>query len=250
MKRDLPLKMISSLLGLLLMTESCSYFKGTQTVAIDQNEERVVNPTEACESEAVFIPEEFDSTLISLFEIQAFLINDAMVAIINQAPQELIDMGQNNLFENTHEIAFLFASPYGSQVAYRVETLLDQQMRLLLDYVHALKSQNKALAKTLLAQSYSNGRLLVEFLNIMNPFFAFEPEKYMLDEHVTIESNQAIAYLTGDIKRAEELKQLSAGQLKELAIHISKAVRMQMTECTSPYVPAVFGSELMSPGSG
>ena len=232
MRKDLPLKMISSLLGLLLMTESCSYFKGTKPEAIDLNEEVFVNPTEDCESEAaVFIPEEFDSALISLFEIQAFLINDAMVAIINHAPQELVDMGQSNLFENIHEIAFLFASPYGSEVAYRMETLLGQQMRLLLDYIHAIESQNEALAKTLLVQSYSNGRLLVEFLNIMNPFFAFEPEKYMLDEHVTIESNQAMAYLNGDIERAEELKQRSVGQLKELAIHISKAVRKQMTEC-------------------
>lgn len=227
MQKNISLWVLSSWLALGLMTGACSYFKRAPVEVMEEAEfEGLV---EDCDSECpYFRPEEFRAALTKQYELQGHLLNDAMVAILND--QEFVDLAINNLNDNTHEIAAVLGTVYGSRVAEQIELLLNCQNQLLLDYLDALKAQNKVLAKEYLRQSYANGHLLMEFINIMNPFFAYRPETYMMDEHVTLESDQAQAYLQGDIERAEELKQRSIKQMEEMALHLAGAIETQMTE--------------------
>lgn len=228
MTQKISLWMLSALLGLGLIAQSCSYFKRTQIEPIYEEEE-VVNASEDCDSECpFFMPEQFEAGLSNLFEMQGNLLNDVMVAVLND--QEFAEIGESNLYENTHEIAALMGTVYGSRVADQIEFLLGRQNQLFLAYLDAIKCQNDALAKRLLVQSYANGHLFVELINIMNPFFAYAPEKYMMDEHVTLQSDQAKAYFKGDIERGEELKRRSIKQSQEMGLHIARAVQTQMTE--------------------
>lgn len=223
MKKKLSALVLFSLLGLALMAQSC---KRSQMEVEDPSEAIVLTPRVDFEPPD-FYPEAFEACLTNYFEMQSRLFNDAMFAVIVNASQEIIENGQTNLFNNTHEIGMLFSTVYEPEVAARIECLLNQDICLFFEYLNALQSRNKESAKTILVQLYANGRMLVEFINIMNPYFAYEPEKYMLDEHVTLITDQAEAYLRRDLKRAQELNRRSVKQLKELAVHITKAMVKQ-----------------------
>lgn len=236
MKQNVSIGMILSLLGLLLMTESCRRFnRPTEIVYQDKEtvyqDEECFENIEDCDSETpFFLPEEFESNLCRLFEMQGILLNDAIVAILHHPSEEIVEQGKTNLCENGHEIATLFATIYGSKVGSRIEALISQQNKLFLAYAFAIKFQNDDLAKELFVRSYVNGQMLVEFLNIMNPFFAYEPEKYMMDEHVTLETDQVKAYFKEDLEQAEELKVRSIKQLREMAMHMAKAIHTQIAD--------------------
>lgn len=228
MKKKLSARLLFSLLGLAMMAQSCTR---SQIEVEDPSEAFVLTPRVDFEPPD-FYPEAFEACLSNYFEMQALLFNDAMFAVIVNAPQEIIENGKTNLFNNTHEIGMLFSTIYEPEVAARIECLLNQDICLFFEYLDALKSRNKELSKKKLVQLYANGHMLVEFLNIMNPYFAFEPEKYMLDEHVTMITDLAEAYLRRDLKRAQELNRRSVKQLRELAVHITKAmVKQYEPEC-------------------
>jgi len=233
MKKDVSFKMIASLLGLMLMTESCSCNKNHQMEPIYQEDmaRDDGNDIEDCDSDClIFIPDEFESNLSDLFGMHGQLLDDAMTAILTDPTLETVKKGESNLFVNAHEIAVLLGTIYGSHVAYRFEILLDQQIRLFSEYIQAIRFQNKSRAKCLLVRAYANGDLLVEFLNIMNPFFAYKPEKYLMDENVTIVSNQAAAYFKGDLEEADKLRIRLLHQLMDMAGHLSKAIQSQMAD--------------------
>lgn len=219
--------LICALITLLFFTASCR-----STVNKKLPEEIVEdNFVEDCDSEVNEInPSEFLNHLADLFKLQGLLLNDFIVAKLNHQSLEMMETGKVNLFMNTSEIGNLFTNIYGSRVALRIGELLSEQMKLFLAYLDALQSKNDPLAKNLLQQSYYQGHLFIEFLNLMNPFFAFTSEKYMMDEHITLVSNQAIAYLKEDIEQAEELKSWTVDQLEELAVHIAKAIETQIVD--------------------
>lgn len=221
MKKDFSLSIIISLLGLVILAHSC---KAPHMEV--ENRESIEIPMQDFEPPE-FCPEDFEERLGALLEMHGFLFNDAMFAVIFNLPDEIIDNGKTNLFNSTYEIAMLFSTVYDPAVAARIQVLLDQDIGLFFNYIDAIKSGNKELAKKRLVQSYANGQMFVQFLNIMNPYFAYEPEKHMLDEHVTLLADQVNAYLRRDLIRAEELNNRSAKQLKELALHITKAIQKQ-----------------------
>lgn len=217
-----------SLLSICLLAESCNYFKGPQQAVFQEYEEP---PFGECEPECdYFFPEEFENHLCTLFDLQGQLYNDLIFALTNDAEQEIVQQGISNLLVNNHEIADLFATVYGSKAASRIEHYLCEETQLLIAYIEALKFQNPIMAKELLRESYANSHMLVEFLNIMNLYFARAPETYMMEQHVTLITDQAQAYLQGDIEQAESLNRRTRTQLNEMAFHLSKAVQKQMCE--------------------
>jgi hypothetical protein len=237
MKQTFPLQtfplLISSLIGLLFATESCQLFKKRQVDLTHQEVEAFTHSIGDSETECFFfLPEQFERQLVALFEFQGLLLNDAIALSFTNISAEDFDLCRTNLFDNVHEIGVTFSTVYGSNVGSQIETLLNEQTELLFAQIAAIHCRNRESLKNNLAQSYSNGYLFIEFLNILNPYFSAQTEKYMMDEHILLQVEQIKAYSQGYLKRGEELKCRSINQFVELAIHISKAVEKQMTDCT------------------
>lgn len=239
MKKVLYLPLFCLLIGSLLLLQACSYFRSSkQEVTCEETEDvELPDVIEECDSECpTFKPEDFDHCLSDLLAVQGQLLYDVMMVSFNpfsqEIPllQEMVAQAATNLFANTREMGHLFATVYGRQVGDRIEGYFMTNNHLLLAYINALKCQEELERKEWLRQLYVNGHLFVEFMNIMNSFFALQPEKYMLDEHVTLQTEIASALMEGDIERAEELKERSIAQMKELALHLYRAIFIQMTE--------------------
>lgn len=221
---------MSGLLVLALTMQSCHYFRAPPREVIVEEEKPNPYPDDGSE-DPWFCPEDFESRLIDLYELQSILFSDVIVAMINDLDPEIIENSWKNLYGNVHEIGALFMNVYGSPVASRIKTLWDQQVALFIEYLIAVRCGDQPRAKSLLIRSYANGHLIVELLNIMNPYFPYQPEKYLMDEHVMLQSDQALAYLKGDTERAEELMGRSVAQSREMALHLSKAMQKQLTIC-------------------
>jgi hypothetical protein len=178
----------------------------------------------------IFQPEEFEQNLSDLLETHGVLLNDAILAALNDASEEVMQSGQESLFDNVHEIAALFIPIYGPRIANRIEHLLNKHIQLGSFYINAIKGCDSHLAQQIARHAFINGHMIVEFLSIINPFFSYEAELLMFDEHITLENQQVRAYFEGEIVRAEELRDESLKQLREIAGHIAKSVERQVED--------------------
>jgi hypothetical protein len=181
-----------------------------------------------CDTECLcFWPEQFEGHLVSLFELQGLLLNDAIALSFADSCDEILDLCRDNLYDNVHEIGIAFASAYGSRVGSEVEKLWMQQTNLTLAQLQAVFYQDPKAENRFLMEAYANGSLFIEFLSILTPYFSAQGEKYMMDEHVSLQSEQIKAYSRGLINRGEEFRCRSVDQLVELALHISKAIEKE-----------------------
>lgn len=183
-------------------------------------------------AEIIIEEEEFTENLEQLFLTHGVLVNRFVFAVLNQDTQESLDSEKRSLFENSKYLANLIAYVYGSRIGKRFEYLFNRHIKLTLAYIYAVKDCNPLLAQEIEKQALANGDLLIEFLNLINPYFPLKPERYMFEEHVTLEMQQITAYLNGNYERAEKIKEQYFKQLEEMGRQWAKAIILQFTSQT------------------
>jgi len=232
MKKFLSNRMKVLCIGLLLATQSCSFFK--------RDKGHLTPPDLLTEDVSFEKPEDLDRNTVDLlnqgleqnfedlFETHGILINEAILTAFDNDSQDEIDSDQTTLLENVHDIANIIGSIYGLRIGERFEVLFSTHIKLSFNYIYAIKNQNPLLAKQLSRLAFHNADLFVEFFNKINPFFAYEPERQVFHEHLTLEADLISAYFTEDFMEAEGLRVRLLKQSQEMARHFAKAIEKQI----------------------
>ena len=197
-----------SILGLLLVSQLYVYSQTTNTNRMTS--QRVTTGE-------VSSANDFKQTLRNLFEEHALLLNQAIVSAANNAPQNIIEAGKQNLFNNSRQLANLISTKTSPQSGHQFETLFNEHIRLGSEYINAVKANNQALAQQVANQALSNGRMIAQFFSRLYPATPARTWQEMLDHHVEIEAEQTKAYFKKDLQQATALKNESVVQIKELA---------------------------------
>lgn len=216
-------------LGLLIFfLPSCSFFgKGKNEIILQPEKEECKIKQEDLDTNIVIQDDEFVQNLESLFVTHGVLLNSVIFNSLNNESQEVIEAEKASLSDNAHQIANVLASVYGSRIGNRFEYLFKRHVQLGLAYIQAVRENDQFLASQITLQAYHNSDMLIEFLNIVNPYLPLVPEKFMFEEHIRLESEQAIAYFSGDYQSAENIKEEYFKQLEEMARQWAKAILTQ-----------------------
>jgi hypothetical protein len=175
-----------------------------------------------------------EQNLQILLNEHGLLLNQAILAALNNAPPAMIEAGKARLLKNSSNIAYLLSSIYGVQAGEIFENLFNQHILLGSQYINAVKMNNMNLADQISNQAIANGRSLAEFFSRLSPTIPYAIWQQMFDQHVMIEAAQTRAYFTGNIAKANQLRDASLMQLKELADIIAYAISKQSPQA-GPY---------------
>jgi hypothetical protein len=231
MKKYLSVCIKCLLLGSLLLTYSC-YRKGNNHFLEEKQDDWFVIESEEPGLDLSQL-EEFEDSLAELFAEHGRLFNEAILTILYQNSEEAIQEKESALLENSHEIASLISLAYGIRIGQRFKELFNHQIELGSAYIKAIKNQQLSLAYDLSHSNRKNGDMMAQFLSLINPFFPSQVERLMFEEYLTLEIDQIQAYFDGHLNQAEELKERSINQLREIATHLSKAIIKQLIDSQS-----------------
>jgi hypothetical protein len=166
-----------------------------------------------------------EENLASLLNTHGILLNQAILAALNNASPEVVDAGKQKLLANSKMVSNLFSSQYGLQVGHQFQSLFDQHILIGSQYIDAVKNRDMNLEKQASSQALANGNMIAEFLSQILPSVPYKTWQQMLEEHVMMEAEQTKAYFQGDAAKASNLKSQSLMQLAELAKLITNAMK-------------------------
>lgn len=182
-----------------------------------------------------FDSEEFKQCFENLFETHGLLINEAIVAELNDdVPYELST--EDSLYENAHDMASLLSMVYEPAIVQRFESLFNQHIKLQFQYIEALKTCHIFAAKRIAMQADHHGDMFIEFLSLINPYFAYRIEQKVFEKYLFISHKLVCAYFRQDYCHVEELRDQTIDLLREISRHFSKAVVKQF------YDSSLYGS--------
>lgn len=102
---------------------------------------------------------------------------------------------KNRLLENPKDIADVFKTYYGNNIANTIQKLLTEHLVIGANLITALKNGNQKLADELNLNWYKNAdNMAVAFSNI-NPFYPRESVRKMLYEHLKLTTDEVSARL-------------------------------------------------------
>lgn len=102
---------------------------------------------------------------------------------------------KNRLLENPKDIADVFKTYYGNNIANTIQKLLTEHLVIGANLITALKNGNQKLADELNSNWYKNAdNMAVAFSNI-NPFYPREAVRKMLYEHLKLTTDEVSARL-------------------------------------------------------
>jgi len=214
---------ISHVLFLLILLSTPSCRKTPCDCDYEQSEELILKETNCLRTEVI------EQNLEDLFRIQGLLLNESIVALLNDECDNF-EMIRFNLQVNIKEIANFFTEIYTSDIGCRFEQLLLKQIQLHFDYVQAVKTYDKAQAHCIALKQRLHGDIIIEFLHINNPFFASHVEGPVLEEHLSLLMEQTVAYFRQDMKAVEDLRIRLVDQLAEWARHLIRAIDKQLDD--------------------
>jgi hypothetical protein len=145
------------------------------------------------------------------------LLNQAILAALYHAPSNTVEAVKARLFRNSSNIANLLASLYGPQAGKTFQNLFNQHILDGAQYINAIQTNNQRLANQIAKQAISNGRALAEFFSRLNPSVPYTTWQTMFDDHVMLEAQQTNAYFQENLVKANQLRDASLAQLRELA---------------------------------
>lgn len=109
-----------------------------------------------------------------------------------------LDATQNRLLRNPKDIADVFRTYYGSNVANEIQRLLTEHLVIGKDLIVALKNKNQQQANILSTKWYQNADRMAETFSGINPFYPKEEIRRMLYEHLRLTTEEVNARLRGD----------------------------------------------------
>ena len=102
------------------------------------------------------------------------------------------------LLENPKDIANVFKTYYGNNIANTIQKLLTEHLVIGADLITALKNGNQKLADELNSKWYKNTDDMAVAFSSINPFYPREEIKQMLYNHLKLTTDEVSARLKGN----------------------------------------------------
>ena len=109
-----------------------------------------------------------------------------------------LEATQTRLLENPKDIADVFRTYYGNNVANEIQRLLTEHLVIGKDLIVALKNKNQEQANSLSLKWYQNADSMAEAFSSINPFYPKEEIRRMLYEHLRLTTEEVNARLKGN----------------------------------------------------
>lgn len=109
-----------------------------------------------------------------------------------------LEATQARLLKNPKDIANVFRTYYGVNVANQIEKLLTEHLVIGKDLIVALKNNNQKEAIELNKKWYQNADDMAEAFSSINPFYPKEEIRKMLYEHLRLTTDEVNARLKGE----------------------------------------------------
>ena len=109
-----------------------------------------------------------------------------------------LEATQTRLLENPKDIADVFRTYYGNNVANEIQRLLAEHLVIGKDLIVALKNKNQEQANLLSLKWYQNADSMAEAFSSINPFYPKEEIRKMLYEHLRLTTEEVDARLKGN----------------------------------------------------
>ena len=109
-----------------------------------------------------------------------------------------LEATQTRLLENPKDIADVFRTYYGNNVANEIQRLLTEHLVIGKDLIVALKNKNQEQANSLSLKWYQNADGMAEAFSSINPFYPKEEIRRMLYEHLRLTTEEVNARLKGN----------------------------------------------------
>lgn len=170
-----------------------------------------------------------EENLEDLLRIHVMLLNESIVALLNDEKENLIAV-KTNFKVNTQQIGSFFAKAYHSMLACRLEELFSQQICLHFKYLYALKTYDREAAHSLALERRQQGNLLIEFLALNLPHFSTTGETPVMEEHLLLTMELSLAYFRQEMDEVDRLYPRLIEQMEEFSHHLIKAIQKQMEE--------------------
>ena len=108
------------------------------------------------------------------------------------------DQVTKRLLRNPADIAAVFRSLYGNEIAARIDNLITDHLVIAAQLVKAAKAGDNAAAADGERRWYANADQIAIFLNCINPYWPAEGMRKMWHEHLALVKAQAVARLNQD----------------------------------------------------
>lgn len=115
-----------------------------------------------------------------------------------------LDATEARLLRNPQDIANVFRSYYGNNVANQIQRLLTEHLVIGKELIVALKNKDQKLATELNTKWYQNADEMAKAFSSINPFYRKEEIREMLYEHLRLTSDEVNARLQGNYE--EDIK--------------------------------------------
>jgi len=131
-----------------------------------------------------------------LWEQHAAWTRMTIISIVDHLPDE--NLTTERLLRNPKDIAEVFQSYYGKDVAQRLESLLTDHLVLAAALVKAAQAGDTIKAQEIERRWYANADKIVELLSSINPYWHRESMRQMWYRHLAQVKEQAVTRLNGD----------------------------------------------------
>lgn len=165
-----------------------------------------------------------EQDLKNLLTIHGRLLNEVILANLNNASQNIFENIKGQLFENAREIGAVITSFSGSQAGRRFIELFEQHIMIGSQLFKALKANDQDLAKQIANHAIENAHMIARFFNENYPSIPYSVWKKLFDQHVMIEGEEGKEYFRGNFEQGKQLKDESLVQLREIAGVMTKAL--------------------------
>lgn len=109
-----------------------------------------------------------------------------------------LEATKTRLLENPKDIADVFRTYYGNNIANTIQKLLTEHLVIGADLITALKNGNQKLADELNTKWYKNADDMAVAFSSINPFYPKETVRKMLYDHLKLTTNEVSARLKKD----------------------------------------------------
>ena len=109
-----------------------------------------------------------------------------------------LEATKTRLLENPKDIADVFRTYYGNNIANTIQKLLTEHLVIGADLITALKNGNQKLADELNTKWYKNADDMAVAFSSINPFYPKETVRKMLYDHLKLTTDEVSARLKKD----------------------------------------------------
>lgn len=109
-----------------------------------------------------------------------------------------LEATKTRLLENPKDIADVFRTYYGNNIANTIQKLLTEHLVIGADLITALKNGNQKLADELNTKWYKNADDMAVAFSSINPFYPRETVRKMLYDHLKLTTDEVSARLKKD----------------------------------------------------